>query len=32
VGAPVSIGVGAGFSLLYGLFVAARYREVRNLA
>jgi hypothetical protein len=32
VGAPVSIGVGAGFSLFYGLFVAVRYREVRNLA
>jgi len=32
IGAPVSIGVGAGFSLLYGLFVAIRYREVRNLA
>ncbi len=32
VGAPISIGVGAGFSLLYGLFVAARYRQVRNLA
>jgi len=32
VGAPISIGVGAGFSLLYGLFVAVRYRQVRNLA
>ncbi len=32
VGAPLSIGVGAGFSLLYGLFVALRYRQVRNLA
>ncbi|HSA99178.1 MAG TPA: MFS transporter [Anaerolineales bacterium] len=31
-GAPISIGVGAGFSLLYGLFVAVRYRRVRNLA
>jgi MFS family permease len=31
-GAPLSIGVGAGFSLLYGLFVAVRYRQVRNLA
>jgi hypothetical protein len=30
-GAPLSIGVGAGFSLLYGLFVAVRYRQVRNL-
>ncbi|HLO32950.1 MAG TPA: MFS transporter [Anaerolineales bacterium] len=32
VGAPISIGVGAGFSLLYGLFVTIRYRQVRNLA
>jgi MFS family permease len=32
VGASASIGVGAGISLLYGLFVAARYRQVRNLA
>lgn len=32
VGAPASIGVGAGFSLLYGLFVAVRYPRVRNLA
>jgi MFS family permease len=31
VGAPLSIGVGAGFSLLYGLFIAVRYRQVRNL-
>jgi MFS family permease len=31
-GAPLSIGVGAGFSLLYGALVAFRYREVRNLA
>ena len=32
VGAPASIGVGAGFSLLYGLFVAFRYPNVRKLA
>jgi MFS family permease len=32
IGAPISIGVGAAFSLLYGLFVAVRYRQVRNLA
>ena len=32
VGAPASIGVGAGFSLLYGLFVAMRYPNVRKLA
>jgi predicted MFS family arabinose efflux permease len=32
LGAPISIGVGAGFSLLYGLFVAMRYQQVRNLA
>jgi MFS-type transporter involved in bile tolerance (Atg22 family) len=31
VGAPISIGVGAGFSLLYGLFVAIRYPSVRQL-
>jgi MFS family permease len=31
VGAPVSIGLGAAFSLLYGGFVAIRYRQVRNL-
>jgi MFS family permease len=31
LGAPLSIGIGAGFSLLYGLFVAACYRQVRNL-
>jgi len=31
-GAPLSIGVGAACSLLYGLFVAVRYRQVRNLA
>ena len=32
VGAPLSIGVGAGFSLLYGCFIALRYRKVRNLS
>jgi len=32
VGAPVSIGVGAAVSLLYGTYVALRYRQVRNLA
>ena len=32
VGAPASIGVGAGFSILYGLFVAMRYPNVRKLA
>ncbi|HET6596921.1 MAG TPA: MFS transporter [Anaerolineales bacterium] len=32
LGAPLSIGLGAGFSLLYGCFVALRYREVRNLS
>ena len=32
LGAPISIGVGALFSLLYGLFVAFRYPQVRNLA
>ena len=32
VGAPISVGVGAGVSFLYGAFVALRYRQVRNLA
>jgi hypothetical protein len=31
IGAPVSIGLGAGFSLVYGLFIAVRYRQVRKL-
>jgi MFS family permease len=31
LGAPVSIGMGAVFSLLYGLFIAFRYPQVRNL-
>jgi hypothetical protein len=31
-GAPLSVGVGAAVSLLYGAFVALRYRQVRNLA
>ena len=32
VGAPLSIGVGAVFSLLYGLFIVLRYPRVRDLA
>jgi predicted MFS family arabinose efflux permease len=32
LGAPLSIGVGAVLSLLYGLFIAFRYPQVRNLA
>jgi len=32
VGAPVSIGVGAAGSLVYGAFIAVRFRQVRNLA
>ena len=32
IGAPFSIGVGAGVSLLYGIFVALRYRQVREMA
>jgi MFS family permease len=32
MGAPFSIGVGAAFSLLYGLFIAVRYPQVRKLA
>jgi len=29
--APLSVGIGAGLSLLYGLFVAIRYPRVRQL-
>ena len=32
VGAPWSVGVGAALSLLYGAFVALRYRKVRDMA
>jgi MFS family permease len=32
LGAPISIGAGALFSLIYGLFIAFRYPQVRNLA
>ncbi|MGE5464841.1 MAG: MFS transporter [Syntrophothermus sp.] len=32
LGASISIGLGAAFSLLYGIFVAIRYPQVRNLA
>lgn len=32
VGASVSIGLGAAISLCYGIYVALRYRQVRNLA
>ena len=32
VGAPVSVGIGAALSLVYGAFVALRYRQVRDLA
>jgi len=32
VGAPLSVGIGAAVSLIYGAFVALRYRQVRNLA
>ncbi|OGN92499.1 MAG: hypothetical protein A2Z71_10340 [Chloroflexi bacterium RBG_13_50_21] len=31
LGAPISVGVGAAASLVYGLFVAFRYPKVRNL-
>jgi MFS family permease len=31
LGAPISVGVGAAISLIYGLFVALRYPKVRNL-
>jgi hypothetical protein len=32
VGAPVSIGVGAALSLVYGLFVAIGHPKIRKLA
>jgi MFS family permease len=32
VGAPISVGIGAVISLLYGTFVALRYKQVRDLA
>jgi predicted MFS family arabinose efflux permease len=31
LGAPISVGIGAAASLIYGLFVAFRYPKVRNL-
>ncbi len=31
LGAPISVGIGAAVSLLYGLFVALRYPKVRRL-
>ena len=31
LGAPISVGVGAVASLIYGLFIAVRYPKVRNL-
>lgn len=31
IGAPLSVGLGASLSLLYGLFVAFRYREIRRI-
>jgi len=31
IGAPLSVGIGASVSLLYGLFIALRYTKVRNL-
>jgi MFS family permease len=32
IGAPLSVGIGAGVSLLYGLFVFVRYPRVRDMA
>jgi hypothetical protein len=32
LGAPLSVGVGAALSLLYGFFIAIRYPQIRNLA
>ncbi len=31
LGAPISVGIGAGLSLLYGAFIALRYPKVRQL-
>ena len=31
LGAPISVGVGAAVSLIYGVFIAVRYPKVRNL-
>jgi hypothetical protein len=31
LGAPISVGIGAAVSLIYGLFVAVRYPKVRQL-
>jgi hypothetical protein len=31
IGAPLSVGIGASVSLLYGAFIALRYPKVRNL-
>ena len=31
LGAPISVGIGATISLIYGLFIALRYPRVRNL-
>jgi MFS family permease len=31
LGAPISVGVGAALSVVYGLFIAIRYPKVRNL-
>jgi MFS family permease len=30
IGAPLSVGIGAFFSLLYGLFVSIRFKEIRK--
>jgi len=29
--APLSVGIGAGISLAYGLFVAVKYPEIRKM-
>lgn len=31
IGAPVSVGIGACISLIYGAFITLRYKQVRNL-
>jgi hypothetical protein len=31
IGAPISVGIGAAISLVYGLFVAIKYPKIRKM-
>ena len=31
IGAPLSVGLGAALSLVYGMYIAVRYCQVRNM-